>query len=74
MSTYHLPDRDGEALDPVDCRCRYPKPDGVGECATCRRLVITIDAVTAHARAGIHRLEQYLTCPDHPAWRLPRGK
>ena len=47
---------DGEACEspahePLVCECRYPRPDAVGECTRCRRLVITIDAVTAHARA-----------------------
>ena len=65
---------DGEACEspahePLVCECRYPRPDAVGECTRCRRLVITIDAVTAHAAAGIDRLQQYLQCPDHPAWR-----
>jgi len=42
--TYNLPDAEGEALDPdddpVECTCYTPDPDDIGECRTCRRLVI----------------------------------
>lgn len=27
--------------DPVTCTCNTPRPDGIGECAGCHRLVLT---------------------------------
>ena len=38
------PSDPGFIPDPVDCTCDEPRPDAIGQCAWCRRLVITVAA------------------------------
>ena len=60
--SYPLPDREGEALAPQLPHLLAPCPEQMA----------TLLAAE-FAPAGIARLEQFLTCPNHPAWRLPRS-
>jgi len=60
----NLPDHEGEALPAPQL------PTLIGPCD--EELAEGLAALCAPA--GIHRLELYLSCPNHPAWRLPRER
>ena len=60
----NLPDHEGEALPAPQLHTLLgPCPDGMAGMLA-----------KEFAPAGIHRLELYLSCPNHPAWRLPRER